>query len=944
MTMNDTLAEPMTSSEAVLWTIERDPVLRSTIVVVAVLDSPPDLERLQERLGLAAEAFPRLHQRVEPSRAGVPHWVDAEGVDLAHHLHHVALPAPGSMRQLLDLAGDMAGEAFDPARPLWEMTVVEGLEGGCAGLVIKLHHTVTDGVGGVSLMPIFTDSCPEPIGPPDLTANRKKRDGRTGPAGPVAMFSGAATAFGSAITHPQATISATPKVVRSIGKLLAPATHALSPVATERGLDRRLDALDIDLASLASAGHAIGGTVNDAFLAAVVGGLQRYHVHHGHPADQLRVTMPINTRREGDGAGGNKFSPARFAVPADIVDPAERMRAIGELTRGWRHEPAIGLTDALAGVLSHLPGEVTTSIFGSMLKGVDFVATNVPGTRERSWLAGAEVLRLYGYAPPSGAGVSFALLSHLDSACIGINVDCSAIPDGDLLTECLAEGFAEVEAVGRNGTTVRLAPPPADPPSDATTRSARVVKAPARLSALDASFLGLEGPDTPMHVGALLLFEGGPLLDEHGHVRLDAIRAELGGRIHRCPRMHQRVVPVPFGFGRPVWVEDEHFDIAHHVKAVHLDAPGTRDQLAELCCRLQMEVLDRSRPLWEMCLVDGLDDGSVALVYKVHHAIVDGVSAAETFELLLDPEEPHGPVLGTEPGQPTGARLVAEAAGDGLELVSRLTRGALDALIHPSRARATVKGLRELVTPTALAPTSSLNATIGARRVLASVAFPVDEIKALGRRHGATLNDVVLALVAGGLGTLMASRGESAHFGLQALVPVSLRLPDEHGTLGNRVTALLVRLPVGERDPVVRLQRVVQTTRQLKAGGSAIGMGTVLGWIDALPVPVVGRLSSLVHRQPFVNLVVTNVKGSETPLSLLGSTITEIIPVVPLARNLSVGIAVFSYNGRLVIGLHADPDVFGDLDVLVSGIEQAASDLRNVHPASPDVVAVAHAG
>ena len=446
---------PLTSSEAVLWMIERDPVLRSTIVAVALLRRPPDVARLRQRLALAVEAFPRLAQWVAPpATVGVPHWVDVPDFDLDQHVTHVRLPAPGSIRQLLDLAAAQAGEAFDPARPLWHLTVVEGLGHGRAAVVMKVHHAVTDGVGGVGLLPVFTDLEPDPAEAPTRGNGKRRRPaGRPSPstAAQVASLATAAAASVQDVAmHPGAAVTRVPRAARSTAKLLAPATTSLSPVTTGRGLDRRFEVVDVGLEDLAAAGKAVGGTVNDAFLAAVVGGLQRYHLRHGRSVEELRVTMPINLRSAEDRPGGNRFAPARFAVPVSIADPAARMEALGQIARGWRAEPALGLSDVLAGVLSHLPGQVTTSVFGSMLKGIDFVATNVPGSPERRWLAGAEVLRFYGFGPTSGAAVSFALLSHAGTCGIGINADTTAVPDAAVLRECLEEGIAEVVAVGRS--------------------------------------------------------------------------------------------------------------------------------------------------------------------------------------------------------------------------------------------------------------------------------------------------------------------------------------------------------------------------------------------------------------------------------------------------------------------------------------------------------------
>ena len=526
-------------------------------------------------------------------------WVEARNWDLDQHFTHVRLPSPGAMRQLLDVAGAQAGEAFDRARPLWHLTLVDGLDGEGSALVVKMHHSMTDGVGGIGLMWLFTDREPHPRSSVDLRARARPTTKRDRPNG---LSTAASSILGSAITDPFGALRSVPKAARSTVKILAPATQSLSPLTTGRGLDRHLDVLDVPLRDLERAGHAVDGTVNDAFMAAVVGGLRRYHAAHGETPTELRVTMPINVRRDDDDPGGNRFTPARFAVSLAIDDPAQRMEELGRIARQWRHEPAVGMTDVLATALSHLPDAVTTSVLGSMLKGVDFVATNVPGSRQRCWLAGAEVLNFYGFGPPSGSALSVALVSHLDSCCIGVNVDTAAIDDPDVLRTSLEQGFAEVVAVGRSGRRRRRKPSSTVPVTD---RAAATRPAPRRLSALDASFLEAETPATPMHIGALMLLEGDPLRDGRGELRMDEIRAEIAAQLPRSPRMRQLAVQVPFA--RPVWEAAPSFDITHHVRKVRVPPPGTRAQLEALCCELQMKLLDRTRPLWEMWFVDGLD-------------------------------------------------------------------------------------------------------------------------------------------------------------------------------------------------------------------------------------------------------------------------------------------------------------------------------------------------
>jgi WS/DGAT/MGAT family acyltransferase len=448
----------------VLWNIERDPTLRTTIVAIAVLDRAPDWHRLRDRIMDGARDVPRLRQRVTspPLGVGPPRWEDDPHFDIDYHVRRVALPPPGDLAALLELAAPIAMAPFDRARPLWEFTLVEGLDGHRAALIEKVHHAFTDGVGGMQLARAFVD---------DDRDGRARGVRRPVPAVPTAMHhnpGGAlADAFGAQLTgaraaalgtcrlargalrDPLGCAARTARGTRSVARLLSPATAPLSPLMQHRGLSRRLAAFDVDLADALAAGHAADGTLNDAFLAAVAGGMIHYHQRHGVNADALRVTMPINRRRDGDPSGNNRFTPVRFTVPLTSEGPVARMRRLGELARRWRSEPALPVSDVIAGVLNRLPVVTTTAVFGSMLKGVDFVATNVPGLTDRVYLAGAEVLRHYAFAPPSGAAVSIALTSHGDVGCVGITADPDAIPDTDVFSECLQLGFAEVLDVGR---------------------------------------------------------------------------------------------------------------------------------------------------------------------------------------------------------------------------------------------------------------------------------------------------------------------------------------------------------------------------------------------------------------------------------------------------------------------------------------------------------------
>ena len=459
--MTDDFPAHMGPSDAVMWGIEHDPVLRSNIVAVAVLDRAPDWERLWARLEHATRVVPRLRQRVVTPllRVGPPRWVVDDEFDLCFHLRRMRAPDGGGLRAVLDIAEPMATEVFDEERPLWEFVLVEGLDGGRAALIQKVHHTVTDGVGGIRLLTTLVDAepdaaAPEPAAEPPSGDGRARvvfREAVTDDLVEMARGVGrtavsAGRAARAALTRPVDAAADVGRMAVSLGRLLAPAATPDSPLMLERSLKRRFACFDVPLEGLREAGHLGGGTLNDAFLAAVVEGLARYHRERGVPVSMLRVTMPINVRGPGDPEGGNRFVPARFELPADVHDPVLRTQVMGDTARRCRDEPANRFTEQLAIVFDRLPNAVTTAVFGGLLKGVDTVVTNVPGMPVPVYLAGSSVERFYALAPPSGAAVAVALLSHVDHACIGVTVDTAALADPDGLVEYLRAGFDDVLA------------------------------------------------------------------------------------------------------------------------------------------------------------------------------------------------------------------------------------------------------------------------------------------------------------------------------------------------------------------------------------------------------------------------------------------------------------------------------------------------------------------
>jgi diacylglycerol O-acyltransferase len=451
-----------------------------------------------------------------------------------------------------------------------------------------------------------------------------------------------------------------------------------------------------------------------------------------------------------------------------------------------------------------------------------------------------------------------------------------------------------------------------------------------RLSRLDASFLYLEEPDTPMHVGGVLILEAPP-----GGV--DALAALVEARLSLVPRYRQRVAEVPGHLADPVWVDDPDFDIAYHVRRNGLPRPGTEAQLLDLVSRLTSRPLDRTRPLWEAYLVDGLSDGRVAVVTKTHPALVDGLSAIDIGQVLLD-VEPDAPA--PEPSEwrpqrpPTAAQLVWQALDEYVRRPSAIVDTARDAVtdVRSTAARVTgvAGGLLRTVRKTVLpAPSSPLNAPVGRQRRVAVARVDLGAVKTIRRAQGGTVNDVLLGIVTGALREWLLSRGEPVVGGtsVRALVPVSMR--DDEAVAGNRVSSYLVDLPVGEPNPRVRVARISYAMRGIAQHGQSVGADSLIALTGFAPptLHALGARAARALSRRLFNLVVTNVPGPQVPLYAAGSRMLEVFPVVPLARGQGLSIGMTSYNGCVYFGLNAERDSVGDVDVLADLIEQEVAAL-----------------
>ena len=450
-----------------------------------------------------------------------------------------------------------------------------------------------------------------------------------------------------------------------------------------------------------------------------------------------------------------------------------------------------------------------------------------------------------------------------------------------------------------------------------------------RLTSLDAAFLHIEREGLPVHIGSVATFEAGPLLDGRGRLRLDELRTQVEARLDGLPRLRRKVRWPTGGMGRPCWVDDPDFDVAHHVDAVDLPG-GDLDALRRHAERLVAEVLPEDRPLWHLRFVTGLTGDRVGLIERVHHALVDGVSGVDVATVLLDltPEvtdlppsdwtpapAPDPVALGWQGALDQAAapvRFAAAAVGAALRHPERLLRGVTDV----------VEGLGTLVADGPTAPPSSLNPPVGPQRSLSWISTALPEVKAVGRVAEGTANDVVLTALAQGLRTLLLERGEAIAGDevLKVLVPVSLRDVGQRHALGNRVGALILRLPIGIADPTERLHAIASATDRLKSRREATTAQLLLAAADLLPARLVSPLAHLTDTQRMVNVIATNVPGPDAPLWCRGARMLEAFPVVPLGGNLGCSVAILSYDGALTLGVTTDPALVPDVAVLDRGI------------------------
>ncbi len=474
----------MSDTEALMWRLEKDPYLASTFANITILDRPPDMDLLYARMERTSMLFPRLRRRVQlpPGNIGNPTWVDDPGFDIRHHVRQMALPAPGTMRQLQDLVTLLIADPFDRSRPLWQFIVIDGLEGGRSAMVLKLHHTVTDGEGGVELSLQYLDleREPGPLPPvdPEIVnsfAETKEPDATDALRGamndslriPIAVLKQVRDVLANPSVLGEIG-SSTSATVRSLVSQLSETDSARSPLWTERSLRRRLEVARVPYAEMRAVSKMLGGTLNTAFVTAAAHAAGRYHDQMGAPVESLRASMAVSTRTAG--TEGNAFSLVRMLVPTSDMPVTDRFEAINEILVAARSGGASAALDAIATVSTVMPTSVLTRLARAQAETVDFATSNVRGAGVPLYVAGAKLLANYPIGPLAGVAFNMTLLSYLGGLDVGINIDEAAVESPELLRESLQMAFDEMVALAPAQEIAPDVPPPPPPPQAPSRR------------------------------------------------------------------------------------------------------------------------------------------------------------------------------------------------------------------------------------------------------------------------------------------------------------------------------------------------------------------------------------------------------------------------------------------------------------------------------------------
>ena len=455
------------------------------------------------------------------------------------------------------------------------------------------------------------------------------------------------------------------------------------------------------------------------------------------------------------------------------------------------------------------------------------------------------------------------------------------------------------------------------------------------MSAQDATFLHVENDVTPMHIGGVSIFEGPP-------PSFAELTEMVRGKLHHTPRYRQKVRFVPLGISEPMWVDDPYFDVAYHLRHTAVPSPGSSAQLRTMAARVFSQHLDRARPLWEIWMVEGLEDGRWALLSKVHHCMVDGVAATDLMSVMFgDDADAEARARDDWHPRPEPSSVELFVRGASHRVLSPAGQASAAIRARSELLRGTVRLMRAVAAaaPTLRPSTSSLTGPIGPHRVWSWANTRLGDVKDVRAGLGGTVNDVVLTIVTNGFRELLAERGEKIGPGrtVRTMVPVSVRLPDERGVYNNRVSAVFVRLPVGIDDPTERLLVIREEMDAIKASGQAVA-GDVLAQLSGFAPPMLLALGSrTMTRSARFNMdtATTNVPGPQRPVHALGRRLLESYPYVPIVGTIRIVVAIFSYDGGLYFGVTGDRDHAADIDVLTAGIESGLADLHERAAAVP---------
>lgn len=454
----------MGAFDSVMWGVEQDPILRSAIVAMTVLDQEPQIEVLVDRITRMTLTVPKLRQRVigNPVSLIPPRWELDPNFDITFHLKRFHVPADGTDRPLMRIAEQMGEQDFDRDRPLWEMALVQGWDGDRAAVIIKLHHAITDGVGGMSMAASLFDLAstppgdlgplpPEPsgsvLGMPGRVVNGAAFTARSAYRRSRALVGGAVGLAGRVVADPGESFVAGVEFAHSASRLLAPANEPLSPLMRGRSLSVQMAVIRVPFPALKAVAKKSGATLNDTYMAAVGGGVAAYHEARNAPCEYIRVNMPVNMRTSEDRSAGNRWVPARFPMPIDSGDPVIRIQRLSPLLKQARTEPALLLSDTIYRLLTALPQSAATSVAAGMMKGCDLAITNVPGPPIALYAAGARVQAIVPFAPKAGAAANIGLMTYNGTAYVGLNIDTRSIPDPDTFVEFIRAGFDKVLAI-----------------------------------------------------------------------------------------------------------------------------------------------------------------------------------------------------------------------------------------------------------------------------------------------------------------------------------------------------------------------------------------------------------------------------------------------------------------------------------------------------------------